>query len=240
MSHKPIFEFWRRQADETDPTGWGPLPDDISWKEKNWLWEKHHSNVPDEWEEVAVEGGRPEWRLKDEQHRMWWDQLTEKQSARQGMENWHATRLPKRDYHDRKWEIEHDGIGRVRLTPQITGSLISLRVEFPPGFKHLTNLHGQTLKAEQASGYHISLAYTSGVDKNPELRNLLNTFLRRYFDMDGVGDIGKVSGKFFNFPNVRVSRGSTYELSGDDDFANDLRTLVLAGTNKEEPHISLD
>ena len=50
---------------------------------------------------------------------------------------WKRNRLLKKEYYERKAEIEKEGIGEVELVPQKTGSLYSLKVTFPRKFKYL-------------------------------------------------------------------------------------------------------
>ncbi len=171
-------------------------------------------------------------------------------SERQGLQHtaydeakrWRDTRWPKAEYDVRKDEIKTSGIGSLRLTPQITNQLISLKVDFPAGFKHLLNEEGQRIKFESDSGYHISLTYLPEIDANPALNNRLNSFLFDHFGLhNGVEDIGSKPGKRRRYDKAGISRGGTYELKGDDEFNKALQELVREGTRKDGPsHISLD
>ena len=67
--------------------------------------------------------------------------------------------VPPLKYEAREQEINKHGIGAVELTPQLTGSLHSLRVKFPDGFNHLTNEKGQQKMREKDAGFHISMMY---------------------------------------------------------------------------------
>ena len=141
----------------------------------------------------------------------------------------------------KKKRIERDGLQNVVLTPQITGHLISLRVDFPPQFTHLLNARGLQEKHATNAGFHISLSYRREVDQNPEHRENINNFLRKYFGLEnGLDDIGSRPGVTTNFSRVRVNKNGIYNLEGTTEFEEDLREIVLEGTAKHEAHISLD
>jgi len=223
----------RRQYDEgVDPTGWGQLPSEEHIADLRQRME-HKESYQDDWEKYQVfdkEGKETDWgwRLRDETDRWWYEKRKREVKEYEAMKHWQETRLHKRDYDARREQIEEEGLGNVRLTPQITGNLISLRVEFPPEFRHLTNVEGQNQKAKTNANYHISLAYTPDVERDPKLQERLNAFLKQYFGRD------------VELRNIRVTaKGGGYELEGGTQFEHDLNLLVNAGTGKKS-HISLD
>jgi hypothetical protein len=248
MSHRNLDEFLANYntaaAFGERRTGWEeeyPISNPPSANDReNVEWKKR---FPQDWHEVEVVNDYgetvKEWQLKDPVE--WWyhkprlDRVTKYDTNL----HWHASRLSKPQYEARKEEIYQNGIGQVVMRPQLTGNLYSLRVMFPPGFRHLTNQYGQMKKLQDnAAGYHISLGYWRDVQKNPELRNAMNAFLMKYYDttLENI-DIPSDVAEEFNW--VKVGGGSTYEINDDTEFANDLRDLVKLGTGKT-PHISLD
>ena len=232
--------------DPWDPTGWGQLPYEPTEKDRwsNWEWDKVKQD-DNHWQDYTYTN-----QYGDEVHDRRLINLTERQfyDDRQKMideydtaVHWQNTRLRQPYYEFQKKRIEQNGLQNVVLTPQITGNLISLRVDFPPQFTHLLNARGLQEKHATDAGFHISLSYRREVEQNPEHRVNINIFLRKYFGLEnGLDDIGTRPGMTKNFSRVRVNKNGIYNLEGTTEFDEDLRELVLEGTAKHEAHISLD
>jgi hypothetical protein len=229
-------EILRRYKEGRDDPmgGWGALPEEPTetdrWNVDYWdrqydAWEDYE--YWDEWYKEWKKGTR----LKDPNEWYYYKPRAEKIKNYDDAAWFRASRLPKGPYEARAREISQHGIGRVYMDPQLTGNLISLKVKFPPGFKHLTNKFGQAAKARTDAGYHISLAYKRDIENDPTLRQHVTSFLLKYF--------GRDKGRFFDLNNIRVTDGGTYELKGDDEFVKDAHALSQAGT-KKQAHISLD
>ena len=236
MSHQSMDEYLRRLTRKGDNNGgWGDLPEKPTQLDYDNIEWKRYDYYPDLWEqcEHVNDYGEPkkDWRLKDPDDWWYYQRRMKKIENYREAVRWRATRVPKHMYEDRADYINRNGLGLVYMKPQLTDNLYSLHVKFQPGVKHLTNSLGQKKKEETAAGYHISLAYRDDVTKNTTLQRHMKWFLRKYFE--------KGHGEFFEIDKARVTRGSTYEFAGDDEFTRDLHELVQAGTNKQA-HISLD
>ena len=229
---KRLMEYEKRLSD----IGWNDAGEDwvdgyIPQGEEEWL-ANYNPTRPDNkspWEQDPHDKNLMRMKnLEDEVRR------TTIASA-QTFREWKRNRLPKREYYERKAEIEREGIGEVELIPQKTDSLYSLKVTFPRKFKHLSSKYAQQQKADTNSGYHISLMYEP---KEGEWYDYDHERLRE--------EIGKYFGTWddprprkFMFDKIRVSKGSTYELYDDTPFVHLLNKLSKRGTDKWA-HISLD
>jgi hypothetical protein len=248
MAHQPMDDFLRNyiHRDPWDPTGWGQLPYEPTEKDRwsNWEWDKVKQD-DNHWQDYTYNNEYGDEvhdrRLVDETERHFYDDRQKMIDEYDTAVHWQNTRLRQPYYEFQKKRIEQNGLQNVVLTPQITGNLISLRVDFPPQFTHLLNARGLQEKHATNAGFHISLSYRREVDQNPEHRENINNFLRKYFGLEnGLDDIGTRLGMTKNFPHVRVNKNGIYNLEGNTEFDEDLRELVLEGTAKHEAHISLD
>jgi len=222
--HKPVYKAWISGEQEQDDWEDGVVSKD----EAEWYERWNHHNRPDAWEEFTDDWNKKQWRLKDEYARSWWDHI----SAEKAKINWKQGRLPKREYYERLKEIEEQGLHDLILTPQRTGDLYSLKVEFPPGFKHLSSEHAQQQKAKTDANYHISLMYANG-DKDPVQTGLRKELGRRFRSWDNPRPI------IMSFPKVKVWSGSGYGLEGNTYFDDLMEKLAVRGAGAR-PHISLD
>ena len=243
---------------DDDPTGWGPLPqkptdkdresnkgyDDLygDWREEHWETVPH----PNEYGHTHDENGEPymKERLRNEAEREWYEYRQEMIDKYDAAFEWQNTRIPKRQYDERVQELEQHGLGEVMLTPQVgdDGWFYSLKVDFPPGFRHLTSPETQQKKLATPAGYHISLTYRRELEQNEAHKAQMNAFLQEHFGMNnGIADIGQVPGKRFILPNITVSKsGGVYQLDGNRPFERDLHALTQIGTGRNGlPHISV-
>ena len=138
------------------------------------------------------------------------------------------------DWYRRKRQIETFGIGKVRLVPQVTGNLVSLRVVFHPGFKHMIRPHRVERKMNADSGFHITITYVRDLEDKPALKDRWDNFVKTYFQNEH-------DGRIMDFPEVSVAKAGTLMLHGDREFDKELKALVDEGSGKDGgPHISLD
>ena len=243
---------------DNDPTGWGPLPQEPTEKDRasNKGYDELYGDLRDQyWETVPHpndfgdthdENGEPytKEQLRNPDERAWYEYRQEMIDNYDAAFEWQNTRIPKRQYDERVQELEQHGLGEVRLTPQVgdDGWFYSLKVDFPPDFRHLTNQATQQKKLATPENYHISLTYRRQLEQNEAHRAQMNAFLKEYFGMNnGIEDIGKVPGKTFILPNISVSKsGGIYQLTGGRKFEDDLYALTKIGTGRDGlPHISL-
>jgi len=236
---------------DDDPTGWGALPYAPTQKDRdsNKYWDDFYGEWRTErWEEVTFVDDygdeQVKEQLRDPEERKWYEKRQRMIDEYDTAVGWQNTRLPKRDYDERKNQIEEHGIGNVKLTPQTDGDgwFYYLKAEFPPGFAHLTNQATQQKKVLTPAGYHISLTYRKELEQKEDHRAKMNAFLKEYFGTDnGVANFNSHPGKLFNIPTVTISKsGGVYQLAGESKFEKDLHELAQAGTGKDGlPHISL-
>jgi hypothetical protein len=234
---------------DDDPTGWGALPHAPTDKDRasNKYWDEFYGEWRTErWEEVEYEDDygkqKVKEQLRDPDEREWYEERQRMIDEYDTAAEWQNSRLPKREYDERKNQIEEHGIGNVKLTPQTNGNFYYLKADFPPDFVHLTNQATQQKKVLTPEGYHISLTYRRELEQNDDHRTKMDAFLREHFGMNnGVADIGKLQGKRFNLPRITISNGGdVYQLVGDRKFEKDLLELTQIGIGKDGlPHISL-
>ena len=176
MTHRPMDEFLRNHRNrdhwdepmdvDDDPTGWGALP----WaptdkdRESNKYWDDFYGEWRTErWETVEYEDEYGEQKVKeqliDPDERAWYEKSQQMIDEYDTAAEWQNTRLHKREYDERKNQIEEHGLGNVMLTPQTNGNFYYLKADFPPNFHHLTNQATQQKKVLTPEGYHISLTY---------------------------------------------------------------------------------
>ena len=259
MTHRPLDDFLRNHRNinhwdepmnvDDDPTGWGALPQAPTEKDRasNKYWDDFYGEWRTErWEEVEYEDEYGEQKVKeqlrDPDERAWYEQRQRMIDEYDAAAEWRNTRLPKREYDERKNRIEEHGLGTIRLTPQTNGNFYYLKADFPPDFVHLTNKPTQQKKELTDAGYHISLSFRRELEQNENHREKMNAFLKEYFGMNnGIADIGKLPGKLVNLPSITVSKsGGVYQLDGDRKFEKELHELTKTGTGKDGlPHISL-
>ena len=131
---------------DDDPTGWGALP----WaptdrdRESNQQWDDLWGELRERyWETVPYTDGYghvgTKEQVKDDEDRAWYEDRKKVIDEYDNAVEWQNTRLHKREYDERKNQIEEHGLGNVMLTPQTNGNFYYLKAEFPPDFVHLTN-----------------------------------------------------------------------------------------------------
>jgi hypothetical protein len=234
---------------DDDPTGWGALPHAPTDKDRasNKYWDEFYGEWRTErWEEVEYEDDygqkKVKEQLKNPVERAWYEQRQRMIDEYDAAAEWQNTRLPKREYDERKNHIEEHGLGTIKLTPQTNGNFYYLRADFPPDFVHLTNQATQRKKELTTEWYHISLSFRRELERNEDHLAKMNAFFKEHFGMNnGVADFDTHPGKLFNIPTITVSTsGGVYQLAGDQKFEKDLYELTKIGTGKDGlPHISL-
>ena len=234
---------------DDDPTGWGALPWEPTDRDRqsNKDWDDLYGELRERyWEEVEYEDGykqnKIKEQLKDSDEREWYEKRQRWIDEYDTAVEWQKTRLPKREYDERKNQIEEHGIGNVKLTPQTHGNFYYLKAEFQPNFHHLTNQATQQKKVLTPEGYHISLSFRRELEQNEDHRAKMDAFLKEHFGMNnGVANFNSHPGKQFNLPRITVSgTGGVYQLAGESKFEKDLYDLTQIGTGKDGlPHISL-
>ena len=149
---------------------------------------------------------------------------------------WAKTRHPEQEYNRRKAIIERDGIWcNLRWQETVWPEhderypFYSLRVEFPPDFRHLIVQEAQDAKEALPEGYHISIGNKWAFIDNAKMLRRLSAIYLRFRDP-----------VIHHFEHVRVTSGSAYELLGPDSVVWAIKDVVQFGTGKKDPHISLD
>jgi len=225
------------RMEREDPNrGYGEMPEEPTQRERDTVqwWDSWEAQKY--WEEYKYYDweGREQtgYRIKDDEERKWYEYRNRKISEYDDAANKRMTRLPKSEYEERKQEIERRGLGPVKLIPQITGKLISIRTEFPPGFKHLSNEESVRKKMEDAASFRMTLTYTPEVEKNETLRDQLNSFLSKHFGISDYTKINNRDGHIRELKNISVARSGLYQLQRYDDFTHEIDDLQRAGTGK--------
>jgi hypothetical protein len=219
-----------RRERENIKRGYWELTEPLTTDEE---WELHYLNDFDKWEEVTTDDNT-EWKLKDPDDQRRYDELYKKDQEYKGSVHFAETREHPREYYNRRFNIEKQGIGRVGVQYQTdpeTGFHYA-RIWFPRNFQHLTNAEGQRLKRETPASYHVTLGYNRDYTENPAARAAIDNFAHKY------GTYREVV-----IPKVNISSGDTYEILGDYEFAKDLRAvtdITKASSANYKPHISLD
>jgi len=220
--------------------GWGPLPEQPTeqerWSNREWDRLRYRDDWAEHWmEEQFINDYDQEdtrWVLRDETDRDWYNYRQRKIDAYDNEVHWRRLARNKQDYDRRKAEIERDGIRGVRLTPQRTGNLYSLRVEFPRGFEHTILPAAVARKMNTDASFHITITYQTEMDGNADMTREIHAWRHRWFP---PGEQGIV----VDFPEVWVSSNGVFMLRGNREFDRELRRITQLG-HQRDPHISLE
>ena len=125
---------------------------------------------------------KTEWRLKDPNDQQRYDELSNKDQAYKASVNYAETRLPPREYHNRRFSINKHGIGivGVQYERQPDTSFHYARIHFPRNFHPLTNEECQRRKATAPAGYHVTVGYNTDYTDNPIARAAIDNFAHKY------------------------------------------------------------
>ena len=154
--------------------------------------------------------------------------------ADEDQKHWNETRHDSKEYEKRKEQILQNGIlCKLQFQEDYEHTpwdpFYSLKVIFPPNFKHLIKPEAGTKKEELSSGFHIS----------PGSRSAFN---------DNTGMLRELKGLWWKYEvpqpehlrHVWVAKSGTISIEKPDPLYYQLIKLVRHGTGKAYIHISLD
>ena len=219
--HHPRGEMYSQMGAEALGSEWRTVPEATP---ENVKFVRDLESNHGKWEKFGEKGDK--WRVRDATEREKYEFLKPLVNE----QHFYNTRLPKWEYEERKREIETDGLGEVHLYPAYNSTFLFIRAHFTEGFKHLTREEVQREKEQDDASYHITLCYMGAYQG--ELRRQVDEFINKWFG-------GWNQWFTYYFYHIRVTSGSTYEITGTSPFEEDLRRIVFLGT-EAAPHISLD
>ena len=138
----------KRERDDVN-MGYWELTEPLTTDEE---YELRNLNDFDKWEEVTT-GDNKEWKLKDPDDQQRYDELYKKDQAYKGSVHFAETRVHPREYYNRRYNIEKQGIGRVGVQYQKdpeTGFHYA-RIWFPRNFPTPDQRRRTTTKARNPS-----------------------------------------------------------------------------------------
>jgi len=229
-----------REDDAGPNRGWGDMPEQPTQREidDNRYWDR--LRYGDDWAEYWMElddvneydEAVTRWALKDETERYYYDRKQRKIDAYKDAVRWRRLARNKEDYDRRIEEIQREGIRGVRLTPQRTNNMYSIRVEFPRGFEHTILPAAVARKMNTDASFHITVTYQGEMDGNMDLTREIHAWRHRWFP---PGEQGIV----VDFPEAWVSSKGVFMLGGDREFDRELRRITQLGSGRD-PHISME
>ena len=157
--------------------------------------------------------------------------MTEDQEAQN---HWNETRHDEKEFNKRKEQILQNGIlCKLQFQADYVHTpwdpFYSLKVTFPPNFKHLIKPEAVETKKETSSGFHISIGNRSAFN-------------------DNAGMLAELKGLWWKYEHpqpehmkhVFVAKSGTISIEKPDTLYYQLIKLVKHGTGKAYIHISLD
>ena len=152
----------------------------------------------------------------------------------EAQKQWNETRYDSNEYEKRKQNILDSGIlCKLQFQEDYEHSsydpFLSLKVIFPPNFKHLIKPEAAANKEALSSGFHISLGYRSAFN-------------------DNEGMLRELRGLWWKYEHPRpelmkhvwIAQSGTMSIVKPDPLYHYLVKLVKHGTGKSDVHISLD
>ena len=147
---------------------------------------------------------------------------------------WNETRYDSKEYEKRKEQILQNGIlCKLQFQEDYEHSqydpFYSLKVVFPPNFKHLIKPEAVAQKEALSSGFHISLGYRSAFNDNEGMLRELKGLWWKYEQPRPE-----------HLKHVWIANSGTISIERPDPLYYHLIKLVKHGTSKAYVHISLD
>ena len=160
--------------------------------------------------------------------------MTEDQEAQEAQKYYNETRHDEKEYNKRKDHILQNGIlCKLQFQADYTHTswdpFYSLKVTFPPNFKHLLKKEAVKTKEASSSGFHISLGNRSSFNDNAGMLAELNGIWWKYHEP-----------KAELLKHLYIANSGTIIIDKPDPVYFDLVNVVKHGTGKANIHISLD